>query len=187
MSDCDRVKSLTQKALKQRARHYQVIYSLSIFFEGDQTGAAEDSKIFLDMVRCLGAEGESLRIPLSSPRFGGPGWEVNDRVAAFIKQGIQLDPEHGRVPHFHSYFTTQGMGPSATMDWYSLQILEPSAMIELSIPNWGYITILVKVWKYLIASLSWTVAIQVMQPDKATSRPDVPKYSLLWEKTNPLV
>lgn len=50
MSDCDRVKSLIHEALNQRARHYQVIYSLSIFFEGDQTGAAEDSKIFLDMV-----------------------------------------------------------------------------------------------------------------------------------------
>ena len=34
---CDNVKSLVQKALNQRARHYQVIYSLSIFFEGDQT------------------------------------------------------------------------------------------------------------------------------------------------------
>ena len=91
---CNRVKSLIQEAFNQRARHYQVIYALSIFFEGDQTGAAEDSKIFLDMVRCLGAEGESLKIPLSSQRFGGPGWEVNDRVAAFIKQGLQLDPEY---------------------------------------------------------------------------------------------
>lgn len=49
------------------------------------------------MVRCLGAEGETLRIPLSSPRLGGPGWEVNDRVAAFIKKGLQLNPEYGRV------------------------------------------------------------------------------------------
>ena len=89
---CNRVKSLIQEALIQRARHYQVIYALPIFFEGDQTGAAEDSKIFLEMVRCLGVEGESLKIPLSSPRLGGPGWEVNDRVAAFIKQGLQLDP-----------------------------------------------------------------------------------------------
>lgn len=45
---CDRVKILIQEALNQRTRHYQAIYSLSIFFEGDQTGAAEDSKLFLD-------------------------------------------------------------------------------------------------------------------------------------------
>lgn len=37
---------------------------LSIDFEGDQTGAAEDSKIFLDMVRSFWAEGEALRIPV---------------------------------------------------------------------------------------------------------------------------
>lgn len=43
---CDRVKTLMRDITK--------LYSLSIFFEGDQTGAAEDSKIFLDMVRCLG-------------------------------------------------------------------------------------------------------------------------------------
>ena len=49
------------------------------------------------MIWCLGAEGESLKIPLTSQRFGGPGWQVNDRVAAFIKQGLQLDPEYGRA------------------------------------------------------------------------------------------
>lgn len=55
------------------------------------------------MVRCFGSEEESLRIPLSSPRLGGPGWEVNGRVVAFIKQGIQLDPDHGRVLHILHY------------------------------------------------------------------------------------
>lgn len=88
MSDCDKVKRLTEEALNQGGRHYQANYSLLIFFEGDQNGAAEDTKIFLDMVRCLGAQRESLRIPLSSPRLRGPGWEVNDRVAALIKQGL---------------------------------------------------------------------------------------------------
>ena len=93
---CERVKSPIQESIHQRARHYQ-IYSLSIFFEGDQTGAAEDSKIFLDMVRCLGAEGDTLRIPQSSPRLGGPGWVVNGRIRALIQNGLQLDPEYGRV------------------------------------------------------------------------------------------
>lgn len=64
---CEKVKSLIQDALNQRGRHYQAILSLSIFFEGDQTGAAEDSRIFLDMVRSFGAEGDALRIPISSP------------------------------------------------------------------------------------------------------------------------
>lgn len=179
MSDCDKVKSLIQEALNQRGRHSQAVYSLSIFFEGDQTGAAEDYKIFLDMVRCLGSQGESLRIPLSSPGLGGPGWEVNDRVAALIKQGVQLDPKYGRVLLMLHY---AGHGLVDDNGLYSLQIpssREPSAMIGLSILNWSYIVILVKVWIYLIASLSWTVAIQFMQPGKATSRPDLPKCSLL--------
>ena len=89
---------------------------------------------------------------------------------------------------FYLYFTTQGMGLSARMGWCSTQILsirEASTMIALSIRNWRqYLIILVKVWIYLIALLFWTAAIQVIQPGKTMSRPDVPKYSLLWEKTN---
>lgn len=91
---CERVKNLIQEALNQRARHYQAILSLSIFFEGDQTGAAEDSRIFLDMVRSFGAEGEALRIPLSSRK---PGWDVSDQIRALIKQGLELSPENGRA------------------------------------------------------------------------------------------
>lgn len=91
---CERIMRLIQEALDQRSRHYQAIFPLSIYFEGDQTGAAEDSKIFLDMVRSFGAEGEALRIPVSSPR---PGWNVRDQITALIKQGLQLSPENGRV------------------------------------------------------------------------------------------
>ena len=86
---CERVKNLIQEALNQRARHYGAILSRSIFFEGDQTGAAEDSRIFLDMVRSFGAEGEALQIPLSSRK---PGWDVSDQIRALIKQGLELSP-----------------------------------------------------------------------------------------------
>lgn len=139
---CNRVKSLIQEAFNQRARHYQVIYSLSIFFEGDQTGAAEDSKIFLDMVRCLGAEGESLKIPLSSPRFGGPGWEVNDRVAASIKQGLQLDPEYGRVLLVLHYAGHGAIGDNGLIFNAALQYPQTFNYRQ----HWSYIVIiLVKV------------------------------------------
>lgn len=91
---CEKVKNLIQEALNQRTRHYQAILSLSFFFEGDQTGAAEDSKIFLDMVLSFGAEKEALQIPISSSR---PGWDLVDWIRALIKQGLELSPENGRV------------------------------------------------------------------------------------------
>ena len=115
---CERVKSLIQDGLNQRVRHYQAIFSLSKFFEGDQTGAAEDSRIFLDMVRSFGAEGDALRIPLSSPR---PGWDVYDRIMALIKQGLELSPENGRILFLIHYVGHGVMGAIGLVFFSDLQ------------------------------------------------------------------
>ena len=100
---CERVKSLIQEALNQRARHYQTILLLSIFFEGDQTGVAEDSRIFLEMVRSFGVEGEALQIPTASRK---PGWDVSDQIRALIKQGLSYLQKTDRS----FCFTTERVG-----------------------------------------------------------------------------
>lgn len=148
---CEMVKRLIQEALNQRARHYQAIFSLSIFFEGDQTGAAEDSKVFLDMVRCFGAEGKALRILVSSPR---PGWDVFDRVAALIKQGLQLDPENGRVLLILHYVGHGVIGDNGLV--FAADSQYPRTFNYRTInQNWRRIASMMQVWKYWIVFVSF--------------------------------
>ncbi|MCJ1347276.1 hypothetical protein MMC31_005498, partial [Peltigera leucophlebia] len=75
---CERVKRLTQGG-SQPARqalpgHF---FRFRYFLKETKQVQQMIPRFFLDMVR--------------------PGWDVFDRVAALIKQGLQLNPENGRI------------------------------------------------------------------------------------------